>query len=212
MANNEKYKIWHKPQKEMLTAEGNLKKGTTRQGYLHEKYTLQAPLKYIGNPKLIIYRSGWELSFCKWCDCSPSIVRWSSEPIRVPYYDRVSKLEANKKLGLDPNNPKNWITKFYNVDYWAEVKKPDGVIEKWFIEIKPANKLQKPKPPKNDAPLKDIKRYNLAVKEYLINEAKFAAMNEWARIHNSKFYIFTDVQLIKMGIIHGKFDKEGKGR
>lgn len=202
MSHNEKYKAWHKPQREVLTADGSLKKGTTRQGY----YTVKNLEKYIGDPKLVIYRSSWEQSFCRWCDSSPSIIRWSSEPIRVPYYDRVSKLEECHKLGLDPNNPRNWITKFYNVDFWVEVKKADGLIEKWFIEIKPGHKLKKPEPPKNDAPLKDIKRFNLAVKEYLINEAKFAAMNEWARTHNSKFYIFTEDQLRKFGILGGRFD------
>ena len=194
MAFNEKYKLWHKP--------NIADNATTRQGY----YKVANREKYVGNPELVVYRSSWEFSFCKWCDFSPSILRWGSEPIRIPYYDRVSKLEENKKLGLDPNNSKNWITKFYNVDFWVEVKKAEGITEKWFIEVKPAHKLKKPQPPKQDAPLKDIKRFNNSVKEYLINEAKFAAMNEWAVRHGAKFYIFTEEQMQKFGILGGKFD------
>lgn len=194
MSFNEKYKLHHKPNQAV--------NASTRQGY----YKITNREKYVGNPELIVYRSSWEFSFCKWCDFSPSILRWGSEPLRIPYYDRVSKLEECKKLNLDPNNPKNWITKFYNVDFWIEVKKADETIEKWFIEIKPAHKLRKPSLPKNDAPLKDIKKFNNAVKEYLINEAKFAAMNEWAIRHGSKFYIFTEDQMQKFGILGGRFD------
>jgi hypothetical protein len=206
MSNNEQYKIWHKPIKNQYDQNGNLKKGQTLQGYLHERYPLKFPEKYMGNTQLIIYRSGWELAFCRWCDSSPSIIRWSSEPVRIPYYDRVSKLEECKKLGLDPNNPKNWITKFYNTDFWIQVKKADGTIEKWFVEIKPQHKLGKPKQPERTAPLREIKRYNNAVKEYLINEAKFAAIGEWAKRNGAFFYIFTEDQLKKFGIVGGRFD------
>jgi len=206
MSYNSEYKIWHKPIKNQYDQNGNLKKGQTLQGYLHERYPLKFPEKYIGNTQLIIYRSGWELAFCRWCDSSPSIIRWSSEPIRIPYYDRVSKLEECKKLGLDPNNPKNWITKFYNTDFWVQVKKADGAIEKWFVEIKPGHKLGKPKQPEKNAPLREIKRYNNAVKEYLINEAKFAAISEWAKRNGAFFYIFTEDQLRKFGIVGGRFD------
>lgn len=210
MSNNEQYKLHHKPIKNTFDERGNLKKGQTLQGYLHEKYKLQFPEKYMGNTNLIIYRSGWELAFCRWCDSSPSILRWSSEPIRIPYYDRVSKLEECKKLGLDPNNPKNWVTKFYNTDFWLTVKKADGITEKWFVEIKPQHKLGKPKQPEKNAPIGVIKRYNNAVKEYLINEAKWIAMNEWAVRYNTKFYIFTEKELQKFGIIGGRYDKNEK--
>jgi hypothetical protein len=194
MAHNEQYKIWHKPSKDP-----NAK---TKQGY----YQITNPSKYMGNPNLIIYRSSWEFSFCKWCDFSPSIVKWSSEPVRIPYYDRVSKLAKCKELHLDPNNPHNWVTKFYNTDFWIQVKKADGTIEKWFIEIKPQHKLGKPKQPEKNAPIREITKYNNAVKEYLINEAKFAAIREWANKNGAYFWVFTEVELQRFGIIGGRFD------
>jgi len=194
MAHNSGYKQWHKPNRNVFDENGKLKKGQTLQGY----YKVQHPEKYIGDPTLVIYRSSWEHSFCRWCDFSPSILRWSSEPIKIPYYDRVSKLEECRRQGLDPNNPKNWVIKNYNTDFWIEVDKGEGNKQKMFIEIKPSNKLKKPIPPDINAGLKEQRRFNIQAKEYLINEAKFAALTAWAEKNNSKFYIFTEETLSKL--------------
>ena len=193
MATNNSYKNWHKPNTSPTAR--------TKQGY----YVVQNTDKYVGDPKAVIYRSSWEMSFCKWCDASPSVRRWSSEPIKIPYFDRVSNLEECKKYGLDPNNPKNWKVRNYHTDFWVEVDKGSGVIEKWFVEIKPKNKLMKPTPPPANAKLKDIKRFNMQAKEYLINESKFASLNEWAAKHDMKFYVFTEETLKK--IIGGFWNK-----
>jgi hypothetical protein len=186
MAFNSAYKSWHKPNLSGTKAQG----GTSRtlQGY----YKVQNPEKYIGDPSLVIYRSSWEAAFCKWCDYSPSILRWSSEPIKIPYYDRVSKLEECKRQGLNPNDPRNWVVKNYNTDFWCEIIKSENEIQKMFIEIKPSGKLKKPIPPGANASIKEIRRFNNDAKEYLINEAKFAALSAWAEKNNSKFYVFTE--------------------
>lgn len=202
MAFNESYKRWHKPNKNIYNENGSLKKGQTYQGH----YTVKNRKKYIGDPNLVVYRSSWEFAFCKWCDASPSVLRWSSEPIKVPYYDRVSKLDECKKYGLDPNNPRNWVVKNYNTDFWIEINKGGDKPEKWFIEVKPKHKLKKPTPPPQNAPLKEQKRFNAQAKEYLINEAKFAALDAWAKKNGTKFFIFTEDIMKKLGILGGRFD------
>jgi len=202
MNSADKYKAWHKPNKNTFNENGNIKKGQTYQGYYHVQY----PEKYIGSPSGIIFRSSWEYSFCKWCDMSESVTAWSSEPTSCSYYDKVSKLNECKKLGLDPNNPRNWVKKNYHVDFWVKIKKADDIYEKWFIEIKPKSKLFKPKPPQSNASLKEQKRFNTLAKEFLINEEKFKAMKEWSEKNGAKFYVFTEVELTKFGIIGGKFD------
>lgn len=184
------YKKWHKPNKS--------EKAKTYQDY----YKVQNKEKYIGDPNLAIYRSSWEFSFMKWCDFSPSVIRWSCEPLKIPYYDRVSNLEENRRYGLDPNNPKNWKVRNYYTDFWVEVSKGNNEIERWFVEIKPHHELKKPERPSKNAKVQTIKKYNREMKRYLINEAKFAAMNEWAKRHNSKFYIFTENTL---GKVIGRF-------
>ena len=176
----EVYKRWHKPDMSP--------KAKTKQGYARIKH----PEKYVGDPNLIIYRSTWEYAFIKYCDSSPSVKRWSSEPVSIPYYDRVSKLEECHRLGLNPNDPANWEVKHYHMDFWVEMDKGNDKVEKIFIEIKPAEKLKKPIPPPKDATIAQHKKFNKAAKEYLINEAKFAAAQEFAKKNNAKFYVFTE--------------------
>ena len=206
MAFNESYKRWHAPKRDNLNEDGTLKKGQTHQGY----YRVANREKYVGDPNLVIYRSSWEFAFCRWCDSSPSIIRWSSEPIKIPYYDRISKLEECRKLGLDTNNPKNWAVKNYNTDFWIEIDKGGDKPEKWFVEIKPKDKLTKPKPVLRSAPLKEQRRYNILMKEYIINEAKFKALESWAERSGAKFYVFTEDTLIHYGIIGGRFDYDSQ--
>jgi hypothetical protein len=195
---NESYKRWNKPTRNIFKEDGTLKKGQTYQGY----YIVRNKEKYMGDPSLVVFRSAWEFSFCMWADYSDSILNWSSEPIKIPYYDKVSKLEECRKLGLNPNNPSNWVQKNYNTDFWIRIQKPDGNIEKWFIEVKPKHKLSKPKPVPPEAPLRDQKRFNRLAKEFLINEAKFEAMTSWTTRNGASFYIFTEDQLDKFGIVH----------
>lgn len=183
---NSSYKNFHKPDQSP--------KAKTKQGY----YKVNNPEKYIGDPDLVIYRSSWEFAFCKYCDASPSITRWSSEPIKIPYYDRTAKLEECHKLGLDPNNPANWQVKNYNTDFWIELNKGEGITEKIFVEIKPAYKLKKPTPPDRNAPLKEQRKFVKAAKEYLVNEAKFAALEAWAEKHGTKFHVFTEHTLERL--------------
>jgi len=201
---NSSYKKWHRPktQQELYNEDGSLKKGKTHEGY----YIVRNKEKYVGDPTLVVYRSSWEFSFCKWCDYSPSILRWSSEPIKVPYYDKVSKLQECRKLGLNPNNPHNWIIKNYNTDFWMEVKKDDDTIEKWFVEIKPKSKMSRPDHIPPNSPLSIQKRYNKAAKDYLINESKFEAMSAFATRVGAKFHVFTEDTLTHYGIIGGRFD------
>lgn len=207
MGSNDAYKKWHKPTKMKFNESGTLKKGHTYQGY----YIVTHKEKYVGDPNLAIFRSAWEFSFSMWADYSPSIRRWTVEPTSIPYYDKISKLEECKKLGLNPNNPANWVKKNYNTDFWLEVQKSEDIIEKWFVEVKPKHKLRKPKPVPSDALLREQKRFNRLAKEYLINESKFEAMNAWAIRNGSKFFIFTEDQLRKFHIIDNpRFDIKNK--
>lgn len=183
MGLNNSYKQWHRP---VMTEQAK-----TKQGYA--KITNKE--KYVGDPSLIIYRSSWEFAFIKYCDSSPSVIRWSSEPIAIKYYDKVSKLEECQKLKLDPNNPVNWTVRNYYTDFWVVVDKGGGECQKMFVEIKPSNKLLKPVPPPENSTAAVQKKFNRLAKEYLINCEKFRAMNEYAENNGAIFRVYTEKTL-----------------
>ena len=47
--------------------------------------------KYAGDPAKIVCRSMWERNVCKFCDDHPSILKWSSEEIAIPYINPIDK-------------------------------------------------------------------------------------------------------------------------
>jgi hypothetical protein len=112
------------------------------------KFRPQHRDKYKGNASNIQYRSGWELTFMKYLDRQPEIVRWSSEEIIIPY-----------KSPIDGK----WHR--YFPDFWVKTSKGETLIE-----IKPKKQT---KPPKNDP--KHRRRYLREVKTYAVNEAKWIA-------------------------------------
>ena len=53
------------------------------------KYKPINPKKYKGDPTRIIYRSLWERKFMNFCDTKPSVTKWASEEISIPYISPV---------------------------------------------------------------------------------------------------------------------------
>lgn len=128
------------------------KDARTRQGY----YEVINKEKYVGNP-MIIYRSSWELKFCKQCDRESKVIKWSSEPIKIPFY-----------------HPTVMRTRNYIPDFYMEILHVDGSIRRCIIEIKPNEQRTRPKPPSGKKIKKaQIDAYNHKLKTYLINRAKF---------------------------------------
>ena len=59
------------------------------------KYRPQNPEKYMGDNRNIIYRSMWERKCMKYFDNNPSIIKWASEELAIPYYDSLGKRVRN---------------------------------------------------------------------------------------------------------------------
>ena len=51
--------------------------------------------KYAGDSSKIVCRSMWERNVCKFCDDHPSILKWSSEEIAIPYINPIDKKVHN---------------------------------------------------------------------------------------------------------------------
>ena len=94
-----------------------------QQGY----YKLLNPLKYIGDPTKIIFRSSYERRFAIYCDTHERILSWSSEPLEIPYL-----------------NPVDGIVKPYNVDFYVKVNTGDEKPKEYIVEVKPLRQLKQP--------------------------------------------------------------------
>ena len=134
------------------------------------KYVVKNPQKYIGDSSKVTFRSSWELRMFQWADSSPSVVRWNSEGIAIPY--------------LKPTDKK--IHKYYP-DIYLEIQR-DGKIEKFLIEIKPEKEAVLKK--------KSSTYDKLAI---MINEAKWFSARQFCDKHNIKFEVLTEKQMFHQG-------------
>lgn len=76
--------------------------------------------KYISlNNEPCIYRSSLEFKTFLWCENSPNVKNWSSEPFSIPYFLKNERGEIRKRN--------------YNIDLIIEFI--NGKL--WFVEIKP---------------------------------------------------------------------------
>ena len=134
--------------------------------------------KYKGDPDKIIYRSLWELRFMRYLDSTPSILKWSSEEVIVPYR---SPIDGRRHR--------------YFPDFWIRVKTSDGSVKESLIEIKPKAQCSPPKGPPKDNRKK--RRYIREVKTWGVNEAKWKAAAAYCKDRNWKFQILTEDNLTK---------------
>lgn len=94
------------------------KKSRYSQGYINP----ESCKKLIDYSQPIIYRSSYEKKFMYWCESSPSVSKWGSECVCIPYLFVDGKMHK------------------YYPDYYVELT--DGT--KMLVEIKPANQTVQP--------------------------------------------------------------------
>jgi len=129
--------------------------------------------KYEGDPSKILCRSLWERKFCKFLDENKNIIRWSFEPIKIPYMSPVDNLMH-----------------FYIPDFLVETKNKDGKVETLLIEIKPEK--QTVPPTKGKKKNKTILNESIT---YEINLKKWESAKEFCNKHNLKFKLLTEKDL-----------------
>jgi|TARA_B110000211_G_scaffold215033_1_gene256928 hypothetical protein len=142
-------------------------------GYYQGKFKPKNPRKYRGNPTNIIFRSGWELKFMKFCDDNNSVIEWASEEIVIPY-----------KSPLDGRFHR------YFPDFMLKIQTKDKITEKWIVEIKPSRQTKEPKKKK-----RITKNYLYEVKTYAVNKYKWDYAEKWCKKRGYKFVIFTEKEL-----------------
>ena len=149
-------------------------KPTPKSGFVQGYYRLENPEKYIGDPMSIIYRSSWEYRFCRYCDYTQEVVKWSCEPMGIPYVHPID----------------NRIHTYY-VDYYMKLQKGETYKE-YFAEVKPRASLEKPLLDGEKITTKKLKTYNDRLTTWLVNRAKFAAAKQFAEKQGWQFILVTE--------------------
>jgi len=158
----------------------DIKKVKPNGEYKSGKFAPRNPEKYIGDIHNIIYRSSWEFRFCTYCDTNESIVKWSSEPLAIEYFNPLDKKVHN-----------------YNVDFYLKVVREDREEQEWIVEIKPENQVKKPIYEGNNMTLQKLKSYNRNMQIWITNQAKFKSAKEWAEKRGYRFGVIDENFLFK---------------
>lgn len=143
--------------------------------------------KYIGNTP-ILYRSSWELAFCRFCDLNENIKKWSTESLGISYQIR--------------NNNNQLVDHKYIPDFYIEMTSSSDSekYERLLIEIKPKSETLHPNPPKKET-LKALESYKYSLDTFKQNLQKWSYAKEWCNKRNMKFIIITEDDLKKRGLI-----------
>jgi hypothetical protein len=139
-------------------------------GFSKGLYTPRHPQKYNGDLSKIIFRSSWELDFCKFLDNNTRVLRWASEPFFIPYIKPTDKR----------------MHKYYP-DFWFEYIDKNGEIIQEVIEIKPSTQTVQP-----TTVGKKHKQQLYEQITYAINIAKWEAAAQFCAKYNMKFRIINE--------------------
>lgn len=126
--------------------------------------------KFIG--ERAVYRSGLELKFFRFCDNNANVLKWGSENIKIPYF--------NKLTGR---------THRYHIDNYVVIREGDKVT-KYCVEIKPYKQTLPPT-------TKYKKKSNLIYeqKAYVTNQCKWEAAKKYCEGRGYKFLILTEREI-----------------
>lgn len=134
------------------------------------------PSKYKGDPTNIIYRSSWELKVMMLLDSHPSVLKWSSEEIAIPY-----------------ESPVDGRVHRYYPDFFVEQINKNGIKEKVLIEVKPKHQTMAPNVSNKLTPKGMIsKKYLNEVMTYGVNQAKWTSAREMCKDRGWRFTIMTE--------------------
>ena len=133
-------------------------------------YTVINRAKFVGNgtPR---YRSGWELSFMRFCDSNDNILQWASESIQIPY-----------------RHPLTGKQTIYVPDFLITYRTKNNTMRAELIEIKPKGQ---------SVILEKMKSRERAV--VAINYAKWAAAQKWCQRQGIHFRVITEDQMFHNG-------------
>jgi hypothetical protein len=81
----------------------------------------------------VIFRSGLEFQFIEYCENSPKVAKWASEPLKIPYFSRLDNKMQNYYPDYVIENDKG-IRCIVEVKPHAQPEKPDVTDSRWLKE------------------------------------------------------------------------------
>ena len=138
--------------------------------YAQGKYTVKNQEKYLGN-RQPTYRSSWEFAFMKFCDEHPSVAKWASEAIKIPY-----------------RNPFTGKQTIYVPDFFVVYVDKNGKQHVEVVEVKPYNQTVKEKA---------RSKHNQA--HWALNQVKWAAANAYCKQNGMKFRVVSENDIFHSG-------------
>ena len=141
------------------------------------KFRPKNPNKYKGNPSNIIYRSLLERRFMVYLDNNPSILKWQSEEIIIPYVSPIDN-RAHR----------------YFPDFYIKLRKTQNnkkIVEHYVVEIKPKAQLKKPVHPRRKTK-KALENYKWAYETYVRNLCKNDALQKVGKSRKFKVMLLTE--------------------
>lgn len=136
--------------------------------YAQGKYHVKNPEKYMGK-RSPSYRSSWEFTFMSFCDNNPAVLNWSSESIKIPYFNPV--------LGKQT---------IYVPDFLVVYEDKNARKHTELVEIKPST----------ETTMESAKSYKDKLM-VAINMAKWAAADSWCKANNMRFRVITEYDIFK---------------
>lgn len=134
-------------------------------------YVPANPEKYIGEGQ-IIFRSSWENRFMYQIDHNPSILKWASESIRIPYIDPFTGRKTH-----------------YVPDFYIQYVDKNMVIHNEIIEIKPKSQHLREHVGKSQ-----VNKY-----QYIKNQCKWKACEVYCQQNGLVFRILNEDSLFHTG-------------
>ena len=136
--------------------------------YAQGKYHVKNPEKYMSK-RSPSYRSSWEFTFMSFCDNNPAVLNWSSESIKIPYFNPV--------LGKQT---------IYVPDFLVVYEDKNSRKHTELVEIKPST----------ETTMESAKSYKDKLM-VAINMAKWAAADSWCKANNMRFRVITEYDIFK---------------
>jgi len=135
------------------------------------KFTVKNPKKFVGS-KSPTFRSSWESAFMQFCDTHPSVVKWASECVKIPYIHPFTGKQTN-----------------YVPDFLVQYQDKSGKLITELVEIKPKNQS-----------IIESKNQNRRLAETVaINHAKWEQAMRWCKQNGLRFRVVTEEDIFRSG-------------